>query len=80
MFYNFSDSNQSHAESRFGFFSRRRLENQIIYSPDKHRPFFLMAYKIFIDSLAANDKESLKKMTERSLLYRIERDFRFIKD
>jgi hypothetical protein len=38
--------------SRFGYFKRWRLENQINYNNAKH-PIFLYAYRAFIDALAS---------------------------
>ena len=53
-------------ESRFGFFSRKRMENKIIYSNQTDgKPYFLVAYKIFVDSLAKRDMKVLEKMCEK---------------
>ena len=65
-----------HEESRFGFFTRRRLEKQIIYgSWDKNKPQFLVAYKIFVDALAQKDLATLKKMSESKVYSQIIEDY-----
>lgn len=54
-------------ESRFGFFTRKRMENKVIYSNQTDgKPHFLVAYKIFVDSLAQQDMKNLEKMCEKN--------------
>jgi hypothetical protein len=57
--------------SRFGFFTRWRLEKKLNYNNTKH-PIFLYAYRAFIDALGKNDKETLQKMCEKQLYRRLE--------
>ena len=66
-----------YVDSRFGFFSRRKLEKQILYA-DGSRPFFVEAYKIYVDALAQRDMATLKKMSEKKLLRTIQDDYKFI--
>ena len=47
----------------------KKLEKQIIYGgPDKNKPFFLVAYKIFVDAYFNKDLETLKKLCENNFL------------
>ena len=78
-FYNTGSKVLSHSESRFGFFTRRKLEAQIIYSQDKKKPHFLMAYKIFMESVARNDEATLKKLCEKSFFNLVKQQLADIK-
>ena len=68
----------SYQESRFGFFSRRKLERQIIYGDQPQKPFFLVAYKIFVDALANKDIKTLQSMTEKTLMQKVKDDYKFL--
>ena len=59
-------------ESRFGFFTRKRMERHIIYgNQTEGKPHFLVAYKIFVDSLARQDMKTLEKMSEKNFFHNL---------
>lgn len=53
------------------------MEKKLNYNNMKH-PIFLYAYRAFIDALANNDKEVLRKMCEKNLCKKLESNFKDI--